>query len=97
MSDTKRSRKLSKAKVIAAIGAVVAANAIMRHQGYDVPGRTTVRCSKGHEFTTLWIAGVSLNSVRLGPTRRFQRCPECRKWRIVRLLKPGEAGVPVAV
>lgn len=96
MSDQKSGRKHGKAKVIAAVGAIVAANAYMHHQGYNVPGRATVRCSRGHEFTTMWIAGVSLNSLRLGPTRRFQRCPECHAWRMIRLVKPTEAEVPVA-
>ena len=41
-----------------------------------------MRCSRGHLFTTLWVPGASLKAVRLG-FKRYQRCPECTKWRIV--------------
>ena len=37
-------------------------------------GWLVVRCRKGHLFTTLWIPGASLKSVRLG-LWRLQRCP----------------------
>ena len=43
---------------------------------------TIVRCSKGHLFTTLWVPGASFKAVRLG-SKRYQRCPVCKKWRIV--------------
>jgi hypothetical protein len=45
-------------------------------------GDTIVRCSRGHLFTTKWIAGASVKAVRLG-SKRYQRCPICEKWRIV--------------
>ncbi len=54
----------------------------MRRSGYNVGGRTVVRCRRGHLFTTLWIPGVSLTSVRLG-WARFQRCPVGRHWSLV--------------
>ncbi len=54
-----------------------------RRRGYSgVGGDTIARCSRGHLFTTLWIPGASLKAVRLG-FKRYQRCPVCRKWRIV--------------
>lgn len=37
-------------------------------------GWLVVRCRDGHLFTTLWIPGASLKSVRLG-WWRLQRCP----------------------
>ncbi len=37
-------------------------------------GEVIVRCRAGHLFTTIWIPGVSLKSVRLGRWR-VQRCP----------------------
>jgi hypothetical protein len=42
-----------------------------------------VRCASGHLFTTIWVPGVSLKSLRLGP-RRYQRCPVGRHWTWVR-------------
>lgn len=54
-----------------------------RKRGYSgMGGQTIVRCSRGHLFTTLWIPGSSVKAVRLG-FKRYQRCPVCKKWRIV--------------
>ena len=70
--------------VLAVVGLAVAAlNAVMRKRGYAIPGRTAVRCSAGHLFTTTWIEGGSLKAVRLGPVTRYQRCPVGRHWAIV--------------
>ena len=33
-----------------------------------------VRCREGHVFSTIWIPGISLKSIRLGPLR-LQWCP----------------------
>jgi hypothetical protein len=41
-----------------------------------------VRCRDGHLFTTLWIPGVSLKSLKLG-WWRFQYCPVGRHWSLV--------------
>jgi hypothetical protein len=52
-------------------------------RGYSgMGGDTIVRCSRDHLFTTLWIPGSSVKAVRLG-YKRYQRCPVCKKWRIV--------------
>ncbi len=54
-----------------------------RTRGYEgMGGNTIVRCSRGHLFTTVWVVGASLKAVRLG-YKRYQRCPVCKKWRIV--------------
>jgi hypothetical protein len=45
-------------------------------------GNTIVRCRAGHLFTTIWIPGASLKSVRLGPAR-LQRCPVGKHWTLV--------------
>jgi hypothetical protein len=45
-------------------------------------GTVIVRCRAGHLFTTIWIPGASLKSVRLG-WWRFQRCPVGRHWTLV--------------
>jgi hypothetical protein len=48
-----------------------------------VSGKIVVRCSQGHEFTTLWSPLGSFTSIRLG-TARFQRCPVGKHWALVR-------------
>lgn len=64
--------------VIARMGAAAG-----QKRGYSgMGGDTVVRCSRGHLFTTVWIVGSSVKAVRLG-YRRYQRCPVCKKWRIV--------------
>jgi hypothetical protein len=45
-------------------------------------GKVVVRCRSGHLYTTVWIPGASVKSVRLG-FWRFQRCPVGRHWSIV--------------
>jgi hypothetical protein len=51
-------------------------------RGYGVGGNVVVRCRDGHVFTTLWLPGVSVKSLRLGPWR-FQRCPVGGHWSLV--------------
>jgi len=51
------------------VGVIVA-----RRRGYKLGGTVVVRCLNGHLFTTIWIPGVSLKSIRLG-WWRLQRCP----------------------
>jgi hypothetical protein len=75
--------------VILAVVAVVIVivNVSVRRKGYTIPGRTIVRCSKGHLFRTTWIEGGSLKAVRLGPLTRYQRCPVGPHWSIVHPVK----------
>ncbi len=70
------------------VGGIAAANAYVHHEGYTIPGRTMVRCRSGHEFSTMWVSGISVKSLRLGLHTRLMRCPECRAWRIVHPIKP---------
>ena len=66
---------------------VVIVNATVRRKGYSIPGKTVVRCSKGHLFTTTWVEGGSLKAIRLGPLTRYQRCPVGKHWTIVHPVK----------
>jgi hypothetical protein len=50
-------------------------------------GELIVRCRSGHLFSTIWIPGASLKSVRLG-WWRFQRCPVGRHWTVVTPVRP---------
>jgi len=75
-----------KARIIAVLGVVVVlavATVVARRRGYSgLGGNTVVRCRDGHLFTTIWVPGVSLKSLRLG-WWRFQWCPVGRHWTLV--------------
>ena len=60
--------------------------ATVRSRSGRLGGLVVVRCRQGHLFSTLWIPGASLKSVRLGPWR-VQRCPVGRHWSIVTPVK----------
>jgi hypothetical protein len=72
-----RRRALILVAAIYVVGTIVA-----RRRGYPMGGDVLVRCREGHVFTTIWIPGVSLKSIRLG-WWRFQRCPVGRHWSLV--------------
>lgn len=76
--------------VVVLVVVVIGLNVGMRRKGYSIPGKTVVRCSKGHLFRTTWIEGGSLKAVRLGPTTRFQHCPPGKHWAIVHPVKDGD-------
>ena len=68
--------------VLAVLVAYVVGTIAARRQGYSVGGNTPVRCSDGHVFTTIWIPGASLKSIRLG-WKRLQWCPIGGHWSLV--------------
>jgi hypothetical protein len=76
MTGTRR-KVLAALVVLNVVGTIVA-----RVLGYRVGGKTVVRCRRGHLFTTIWIPGASIKSIRLG-WWRIQRCPVGRHWSIV--------------
>jgi hypothetical protein len=51
-----------------------------------IGGNVVVRCQQGHLFTTLWIPGASVKSLRL-LAWRFQRCPVGKHWSLVTPVK----------
>jgi len=61
----------------------------MKFRGYRIGGKLVVRCREGHLFTTIWIPGASLKSLRFGWCR-FQRCPVGHHWSIVTPVKESE-------
>jgi len=67
--------------ILAAASVLVEAIAI-RRLGYPVAGNVVVRCRRGHVFTTIWVPGASIKSLRLGPWR-VQRCPVGGHWSLV--------------
>lgn len=52
-------------------------------------GNVVVRCHKGHLFTTIWIPGASVKSIRLG-WWRVQRCPVGGHWSLVRPVRESD-------
>jgi hypothetical protein len=71
--------------IVLAIGTAVA-----RRRGYSgIGGDTVVRRSKGHLFTTIWLPGASLKSIRLGMSR-YQHCPVGHHWALVTPVKDSE-------
>lgn len=83
------SRSARVAKPAAIVAALAAATAVARRRGYGVGGRTVVRCRRGHLFTTIWLPGGSLKSIRLG-WWRLQWCPVGRHVSLVVPVKEAE-------
>jgi hypothetical protein len=83
-------RRLSDRRAIAiTVVGLALATIVARRLGYSgLGGNVVVRCRHGHLFTTLWIPGASLKSIRLGPAR-FQRCPVGKHWSLVVPVKDG--------
>ena len=51
----------------------------LNKKGYSSGQNVIVRCLAGHLFSTVWIPGISLKAIRLGPIR-FQYCPVGDHW-----------------
>jgi hypothetical protein len=87
MTSAKGKRRLG---VFAAIvAAYVAGTIIATRRGYVFGKDTVVRCRRGHLFTTVWIPGASVKSLRLGPWR-LQWCPVGRHADLVHPVKSGD-------
>ncbi len=72
------------------IGAALAGGTLVaRCMGYKVGGNVVVRCRQGHLFTTIWVPGASLKSIRLG-WARLQRCPVGKHWSLVTPVKDAD-------
>ena len=65
-----------------AIAAGLVETLMMRTRGYSTGRNVIVRCRQGHLFSTIWIPGASLKSIRLG-LRRIQYCPVGHHWSTV--------------
>jgi hypothetical protein len=83
---TPRSRRRAAVVVVTTIALETLA---MRLRGYPIGGNVVVRCRQGHLFTTIWLPGASLKSLRLG-WWRYQRCPVGRHWSIVTPVKQSD-------
>ena len=71
------------------VASVVPEVIVLRRRGYPPAGNVVVRCREEHLFTTIWVPGVSVKALRLGPWR-IQRCPVGRHWSIVTPVRRSE-------
>jgi hypothetical protein len=84
MTSAKGKRRLA---IFAGIAvAYVAGTIIATRQGYSFGKNAVVRCRRGHLFSTVWIPGASVKSLRLG-FWRIQWCPVGRHVDLVRPVK----------
>ena len=83
------SRRRRRRLLLLLVAADLAALAAARVLGYRLGTNTIVRCRQGHLFTTIWIPGGSLKSLRFG-WWRFQRCPIGRHWSLVSPVKESD-------
>jgi len=80
----------SRGKKLLAIEAGIAGEALaLRVRGYPMGADVIVRCRRGHLFSTIWIPGVSVKSLRL-IWWRVQRCPVGPHWTVVTPVRPGD-------
>jgi hypothetical protein len=87
MTSAKRKRRLAVFAVV--VVAYVAGTIIATRQGYSFGKDAIVRCRRGHLFSTVWIPGASVKSVRLG-FWRFQWCPVGRHFDLVSPVKTAD-------
>jgi hypothetical protein len=72
----------SKRAGLIAGGAFLVETAALWRRAHRIGGNVIVRCRQGHLFTTLWIPGASIKSLRLIGWR-VQRCPVGGHWSLV--------------
>ena len=75
--------------ILIAVAAILVETVAMKLRGYRIGRNVVVRCRQGHLFTTIWIPGVSLKSLKLG-WWRFQHCPVGHHWSIVSPVKESD-------
>jgi hypothetical protein len=78
MRSSRRTRRI----VLFVVLFDIVSTIVARRLGYGVGGKAIVRCRRGHLFTTIWLPGASLKSIRLG-WWRIQRCPVGPHWSVV--------------
>jgi len=86
-SGNKGKRGLIVAGVITA--AYIAGTIAAKQMGYTFGRNVVVKCQAGHVFTTVWIPGASVKSLKLG-FWRLQWCPVGKHVTLVHPLKDSE-------
>jgi hypothetical protein len=79
-----RPSKQRRIVVVAALYGIATLRA--RRLGYPLEATLLFGAAKGHLFTTIWVPGASIKSVKLG-WWRFQRCPVGKHWTLVSAVK----------
>jgi hypothetical protein len=87
MTSAKRKRRLMISAGV--VAGYVAGTVIATRQGYRFGWNVSVRCRRGHLFSTVWIPGASVKALRLGYWR-VQWCPVGRHVDLVRLVKDAD-------
>ena len=80
-SSSRLTGRRLRGRLIVGLSVLFEAIALWR-RGYGVGGRVVARCRDGHLFTTIWIPGISVKSLRFGPWR-VQHCPVGHHWSIL--------------
>ena len=75
--------------ILVVVVVLAIATLFARRRGYNFGRNMIVRCRQGHLFTTIWIPGASLKSIRLG-WARLQRCPVGQHWSLVTPVKAAD-------
>jgi len=75
-------KKGGKRRLLAIVAGVGEEAPAMWARGYPMGTDVVVRCRRGHLFSTIWLPGVSVKSLRL-VWWRVQRCPVGAHWSIV--------------
>jgi hypothetical protein len=73
--------------VTVALAAVAIEAAMLRARTGRLGGNVAVRCRDGDLYTTIWIPGASVTSLRFG-LWRYQWCPVGRHWSLVSPVDP---------
>ena len=84
--DSVKKRQTSRRRLLIAVASILLEPVAMKLRGYRVGGNLVVRCRRGHLFTTIWLPGASLKSIRLG-WWRVQLCPVGKHWSIITPVK----------
>jgi hypothetical protein len=71
-----------KAIALFAVSLIAETVVVATRRGYLFGADTIVECRSGHRFTTIWIPGASVKSLRLG-WWRLQWCPVGAHWSLV--------------
>jgi len=87
--DRRARRRRRRGVLIGTLAAEVLGTIVARRRGYAIGLSTLVRCHAGHLFTTIWLPGVSVKSIRLG-WWRIQRCPVGAHWTVVRPVRAAD-------
>jgi len=87
MTSAKGKRR--RAIFAAAVVGYVVGTIIALRQGYSLGKNALVRCRQGHLFSTVWIPGASVKSLRFG-FWRIQWCPVGRHVDLVRPVKDAD-------